>query len=104
MHNIMMIAEEDLTRAKEKMTEWVKEKEKPAVKKEKTEEKKPKEAEPNFFEGGVEVRENALNVEDNDAPNMKKKKKSDGENSVTKRPAKMLQFTESWRQEEETSM
>ena len=53
----------------------MKEKEKPAVKKEKTEEKKPKEAEPNFFEGGVEVRENALNVEDNDAPNYEKKKK-----------------------------
>ena len=45
------------------MTEWLKEKEKPAVNKRKQEEKKPKKAEPNFFEEGVELRENALFVE-----------------------------------------
>ena len=47
------------------MTEWLKEKEKekPAVNKRKREETKPKKAEPNFFEEGVELRENALNVE-----------------------------------------
>ena len=46
------------------MTEWLKEKEKekPAVNKRKREETKPKKAEPNFFEEGVELRENALNV------------------------------------------
>ena len=45
------------------MTEWLKEEEKPAVNKRKQEEKKPQKAEPNFFEEGVELRENALNVE-----------------------------------------
>ena len=50
-------------KAKEKMTEWFKEKEKPAVNKRKQEEKKHKKAEPNFFEEGVELREHALNVE-----------------------------------------
>ena len=63
LQNITKIAEEDLMKAKEKMTEWLKEKEKPAVNKRKQEEKKPKKAEPNFFEEGVELRENALNVE-----------------------------------------
>ena len=41
----------------------MKEKEKPAVNKRKREETKPKKMEPNFFEEGVELRENALNVE-----------------------------------------
>ena len=45
------------------MTEWLKEKVKPAVNKRKREETKPKKAKPNFFEEGVELRENALNVE-----------------------------------------
>ena len=52
MQNITKIVEEDLVKAKEKMTEWFKEKEKPAVKK----------VEPNFFEEGVELKEDALNV------------------------------------------
>ena len=65
MQNITKMAEEDLAKAKEKMTEWLKEKEKekPAVNRRKREETKPKKAEPNFFEEGVEKRENALNVE-----------------------------------------
>ena len=44
MQNITKIAEEDLAKAKEKMTEWLKEKEKekPAVNKRKREESKPK--------------------------------------------------------------
>ena len=63
MQNITKIAVEDLMKAKEKMMEWLKEKEKPAVNKRKREEKKPIKAEPNFFEEGVELRENALNVE-----------------------------------------
>ena len=44
------------------MTEWLKQKEEPAVNKRTQEEKTPKKAEPNFEEG-VELRENALNVE-----------------------------------------
>ena len=52
MQNITRIAEEDLVKAKEKMTEWLKEKEKakPSVNKRKREETKPKRAEPNFAE------------------------------------------------------
>ena len=42
MQNITKIAEEDLMKAKEKMTEWFKEKEKPAFNKRKQEEKKAK--------------------------------------------------------------
>ena len=42
MQNITKIAEEDLAKAKEKMTEWLKEKEKPSVNKRKREETKPK--------------------------------------------------------------
>ena len=45
------------------MIEWLKENEKPAVNKKTHEEKKPIKAEPNFFKEGVELRENALNVE-----------------------------------------
>ena len=63
MQSITKIAEEDLVKAKEKMTEWFQEKEKPAVNKRKREETKRKKAEPNFFEEGVELSENALNVE-----------------------------------------
>ena len=44
VQNIMKLAEVDLTRAEGKMTEWLKEDEKPATMK-KTEEKKPKKVE-----------------------------------------------------------
>ena len=63
MQNITKIAEEDLMKAKEKWWNGWKKKRNPAVNKRKREEKKPIKAEPNFFEEGVELRENALNVE-----------------------------------------
>ena len=55
MQNVTKIAEEDLVKAREKMTEWLKEKKKPAVNKRKCEETKIKKAELNFFEEGVEL-------------------------------------------------